>query len=69
MKGRMDSFIETIWCEFEDIPMDERSDGELILSEDWRGFPKGTSRTEIWHWFDQNYSKGIAELINGEEKR
>jgi hypothetical protein len=60
--------IELLWEELEDIPFDEREDGELILATDWRQFSKGTERTEIWHWFDEVYKTGVASLVNGEYK-
>lgn len=39
-----DQEIENIWDEFEDIPMDEDSNGELVLAHDWRQFKAGTTR-------------------------
>lgn len=27
------------------------------------GFLPGTDRFEIWHWFDEQYSRGVAKLI------
>jgi len=63
----IDSQLETQWNELEDVCFDEDSDGELILSEDWYHFPKGTIREEIWHWFDDRHSKGVAWLLYGDE--
>jgi hypothetical protein len=60
----IDAKLETKWIELEDIPFDEDSNGELILSEGWYLFPAGTSREEIWHWFDERHSKGVAWLLN-----
>lgn len=31
-----DQEIENIWEEFEDVPMDEDANGELVLAHDWR---------------------------------
>lgn len=59
----IDSKLEALWEKLEDILFDENSNGELILSEGWYLFPQGTSRDEIWHWFDQHHSKGIAWLL------
>ena len=62
--------IELLWEELEDVPFDEREDGELILAVDWRQFPKGTERTEIWNWFDEAYRDGGAvSLIRGTYKK
>ena len=59
----IDSKLEALWEKLEDILFDENSNGELILSESWYLFPQGTSRDEIWHWFDQRHSKGVAWLL------
>lgn len=37
-------------------------DDECIL-DDFLGFGYGTHREEIWHWFDEKYSGGVAKLI------
>lgn len=63
-----DQEVENIWKEFEDVPMDEDSNGELVLAHDWRHFRKGTSRTEIWEWFATNHSKGIPWLLYDRER-
>lgn len=64
-----DQEIENIWDEFEDIPMDEDSNGELVLAHDWRQFKAGTTRTEIWKWFDETHSKGINWLLYEREDK
>lgn len=51
--------LEQLWNLFGDIPVD---DNENIL-EGFLGFPEGTDRMEIWHWFDERYSRGVACLI------
>lgn len=58
-----DNDILKIWSDLEDVPFDENSDGELILSEDFYIWKKGTDRDSIWKWFDKNYSKGIYNLL------
>lgn len=44
-----------------EIPIDN---ADAIL-EEFLGFPEGTDRIEIWHWFDENYPEGVAVLMNG----
>lgn len=44
-----------------EIPIDN---ADAIL-EEFLGFPEGTDRIEIWHWFDENYPEGVAALMNG----
>ena len=64
-----DQEVENIWKEFEDVPMDEDSNGELVLTHDWRQFKAGTTRTEIWKWFDEAHSKGINWLLYEREDK
>ena len=59
MKKYDDEFLEKLWCELTDIPIDE----EECLDVDWQGWPKGTHREEIWHWFDEYHSKGVGWLM------
>lgn len=49
--------LEKLWKQFEDLPMDP--DTEKI-EEPFLSFPAGTDREDIWHWFDERHSKGIA---------
>ena len=55
-----DARIEELWHMFGDIPMDPETE---IMEEDFLTFPAGTHREEIWHWFDERYSKGVHELM------
>ena len=63
--------VEKLWEEFEDVLFieDENSDDScnLVLSDDWQGWYKGTNRDTIWHWFDEHHSKGIHWLLYGTE--
>lgn len=60
-----DRMIEEMWEELEDIPFDEDEDsGELYITQDWKEFKTGESREDIWHWFDERHSKGVAYLLN-----
>lgn len=58
-----DKEIEKIWYSLTDVPFDEDENGELVLSMRWQNFSKGTAREELWHWFDEHHSKGIAYLL------
>jgi len=58
-----DTEIEKLWTELEDVLFDEDSNGELILADDWFWFEKGTSREEIWQWFDDSHTKGVGWLL------
>lgn len=59
----IDKKLESLWEELADVPFDENEDGELILAVDWEDFNAGTEREEIWHWFDDRHSKGVAYLM------
>ena len=54
-----DTELENLWKSLEDIPMNENEQ----LEEDWFIFSKGTDKEEIWHWFDEQYSKGVYYLL------
>ena len=59
-----DADLEQMWLDLTDVPFDEAEDGRLLLAEDWEQFPAGTDREDIWYFFDKNYSKGVAYLLN-----
>lgn len=63
-----DDLLKKIWNELEDIPFVEDEHGELFLDKQWKIFPAGTSREEIWHWFDERYSGGVAALLYPQQK-
>lgn len=59
----IDSYLEKKWNELKDIPFIE-VDKEQILDGEYWDFAKGvTSNEDIWHYFDQNYSKGVYYLL------
>lgn len=58
----IDSFLEVLWSEFSNIPVNEDDD---TIDEDFYFWSKGTDKMEIWHWFDDRYSKGLAEGLMG----
>jgi len=63
-----DKELEKYWMELEDVLFveDNESDSsfkELVLNEKWLHFEKGTDRESIWHWFDENHSKGVGWLM------
>ena len=64
----MDKEIEKLWDELEDVPFYEDKEGYMRLGVDWQDFAKGTDREEIWYWFDEHYSKGVAWLMNEYER-
>ena len=57
-----DEYLEELWAELEDVPMDPETER---IEQEFFGWPTGTKREEIWHWFDKRHSKGIAYLLYG----
>ena len=55
-----DALLEELWKQFGDVPMDPSTE---TMEAPFLDFPAGTSRVDIWRWFDERHSKGIAYLI------
>lgn len=68
---QLDKKMESLWEELEDIPFIEDEKGRLILdtNESWHNFEPGTTKAQIWHYFDINHSKGINYLVNEYESK
>lgn len=56
-----DAQLEELWAAFGDVPMNPETEK---MEEDFLTFPAGTDREDIWHWFDERYSKGVAALMH-----
>lgn len=56
-----DKKLEDFWEELGDIPMD----AEERIEDPFLSFPAGTDRDDIWRWFDERHSKGVAYLLYG----
>lgn len=56
------SKIKALWEEFGDVPMNPETE---CIEESWNGFPVGTNREEIWHWFEETLSVRVADLMYG----
>lgn len=50
--------IVALWEEFGEIPMDPCLE---ITEKYWHGFPAGTHRETIWHWFEDYFKISVAE--------
>ena len=73
--NEMREIIEDCWRLMEDVPFEEGEDHELYIAQDYNfsdyhhtapyehTFTKGTSREDIWHWFDENHPIGIYYLL------
>lgn len=56
----IDREIEELWSEFGDIPMNPETE---CIEDRFLHFDVGTERMEIWKWFDERYSNGVAGLL------
>lgn len=61
----IDNFLAALWDEFSNIPVDEDSD---TIDDSFYIWKKGTDKTDIWHWFDNNHSLGLAVGLMGFEE-
>ena len=61
-----DKILEDLWAEFGDVPMNPETE---CMEQPFLGFPVGTHREDIWHWFDERHSKGVAYLLYGVDAR
>lgn len=57
-----DRQLESLWAKFADVPMDPETE---CIEDHFLAWIPGTHREEIWHWFDQRHSKGVAYLLYG----
>ena len=58
--AQRDKKLEQAWERFADVPMDPETEK---MEEGFLFFPAGTPREDIWHWFDERHSRGIAYLL------
>ncbi len=49
-----------MWEDFGDVPMNPQTEE---IEEEWNGFPAGTHREDIWHWFESHFGVSVAELM------
>lgn len=54
-----DREIEKLWSDFSNIPINSEEETE----EQFLHFPMGTNKKDIYLWFDEQHSKGMAYLL------
>lgn len=57
---KRDAELERLWAEFGDVPMNPETEE---IEAQFLCFPAGTNREEVWEWFDERYSRGVAKLL------
>ena len=50
-----------LWEDLGDTPIDD----EECIDIDFRDFPKGTHREEIWLWIEETYAVSVAFMMSG----
>ena len=51
--------IKKLWERLADIPVDDND----CIDVDFHIWKKGTSKFDIWHWFDDIYEPGVHALM------
>ncbi|NDU95674.1 hypothetical protein [Spirosoma terrae] len=54
-----DILLEEMWAWLGDTPINVNDE----IDEPFLDWPKGTHREDIWHFFDEHHSKGVAWLM------
>nr|WP_303181869.1 Appr-1-p processing protein [Lachnoclostridium phocaeense] len=57
--------IKRLWTEFGLIPVDPETEE---LETAWHGFPAGTHRFEIWHYFEDTFGLSVAQDLMGVDR-
>lgn len=55
-----DVVVEELWDNLTDVPIDPETEE---LDEPYYIWPKGTNKEDIWYWFDEHHSNGVAYLL------
>lgn len=56
------SLLVALWEEFGNIPIDGSEEERTELG--FCGWPTGTPRMEIWHWFDAQFPQGLGVYLD-----
>ncbi len=50
--------LRMLWDDFGNVLMDPETE---CIEKEWHGFPSGTHREEIWHWFEETFQISVAK--------
>ena len=64
LQDTIDKNVEALWIEFQDVSVDRNGN----LRDAWKAYPKGTTKNEIYGWFNRHHSKGLAYLMEEVKK-
>ena len=51
--------LRDLWLLFSDVSITD----EDCIEEEYLGFPAGTCRFDVWHWFDARWPGGVYNLV------
>ncbi len=54
--------LTQLWKEFSEIPVNSEDE----IGYDFLNFDTGTSKLDVWHWFDERCPNGLAVDLMGE---
>ena len=54
--------LERVWYVLGDVPVDPETEK---IEDAFMWWPAGTDREDIWRWFDERHSRGVAYLLYG----
>ena len=57
-----DEGLGGVWYALGDVPVDPETEK---IEDAFMWWPAGTDREDIWRWFDERHSKGVAYLLYG----
>lgn len=53
--------LKELWNEFSEVPVNNNDE----IEEDFLSFPVGTSKLDVWHWFDERCPRNLHDdLLN-----
>lgn len=53
--------LEELWDKFSEVPVNNNDE----IEEDFLSFPVGTSKLDVWHWFDERCPRNLHDdLLN-----
>ena len=56
----IEEYVQQLWDEFGDVPLNPNTQ---CIEIEWMGFPSGTHREEIWHWFENSFGVRVYDLL------
>ncbi len=52
-----------IWEQGANVGTYDDENGVERIDVEWAGFPPGTPKEDVWHWFDEEFYFGVGETV------